>query len=872
MPFLFSENDFASRALEAAEIGGWDFDCTTRVLRWSRRTFEIHDLAPDSELSLELALAFYTPHSRLMVDEAVRRALSLGNSYDLELQIVTAKGRRVWVNSRGFADQVNGQTVRLVGSMRDVTERHDYREHADRLALVVSQMTNAVVITDTAGRIEWLNDAFCSLTGYRLDEVRGRTPGSFLQGPNTDPATSRHMRAMIEAGLGFSVEVLNYTKSGQQYWMAITCTKLLDANGQASGFIAVENDITKRREAEQALRQEARGRQRTEALLRDVLDTLPVAVIAYDGDENLLLTNEAYGAMFPLGSQFALPGTKLPDLIRSLAEHGEYVDGDASDQERERWVAETIECHRRAETTRTIRLSNGRFIQAREKRSATGNLVGVRTDTTDLTRAEADLRQQAQQDSLTGLVNRAFLLDALNRALECSDRTRSCTPSDCPTCVHTKGAVIPCSGTLFMVDVDHFKQINDTLGHDIGDLLLVEMANRIRRLVRPGDVAARLGGDEFAVLMLGSSDVGSFKERLSAIHTALMAPAFLGGHSIRISLSGGATFFPVDGFDPAALIKNADLALYEAKRTGRGRWCAFRIEQAQELEHHFRLAASLDRAIGNQEITVALQPKRTSTGEHAGFEALARWHNGTRSVPPSEFIPVAEDTGLVVPLGAAVLDGVGLRISQLRSMGLNPGRVAVNVAAAQLLDSDFVEMTKRSLRRYDLQPCDLEFEVTETVLLGNAADRIENVLRELRSLGITLALDDFGTGFASLAHLSRLPIDRLKIDRSFVMEIGSGGRGGIIARTIVKLASSLGMDCVAEGVETQEQFDFLRREGCGVFQGYLFSRPLDALAECAAYLKADNSEQRQHHPSIAAPPKPAHEKSTAHNARCEVPA
>ena len=822
-----------------------------RVLRWNTGTFHIHEIEPGKTPPLDEALGFYTPASRVIVDEAIRRAVLFGKSYDLELQLVTAKGRTIWVNSRGFSYQENGRTIRLTGSMQDVTARHDLRERADRLALVVKQMTNAVVITDCAGRIEWVNEAFSSLTEYSLDEVRGRTPGSILQGPDTDPATDAHMREQVARGEGFSVEVMNYSKSGQKYWISVNCTKLLDADGAPTGFIAVENDVTVRRQVEEALRHEAHERCKAESLLRDILDTLPVAVIAYDSDERLLLTNQAYGSMFPLGAEFAQPGVRLPDLIRKIAMQAEYADAGSGFLDRENWIRSTIAAHRRADAPRTVQLSNGRFIQAREKRSATGNLVGVRTDTTDLKRAEADLRQQVEHDSLTGLANRMSLLGALKNALECSDRTPSCLPPDCPVCVHKPGATIPATGTLLMFDIDHFKQINDSLGHDIGDLLLIEIATRIRALVRPGDVAARLGGDEFGVLMLGMTNANKINNRLSKIHSALMAPATISGHSIRVTVSAGATFFPQDGIDPATLIKNADLALYEAKRAGRARWCAFRIEQAQELEHHFRLAAALGVAITNGDVSVALQPKRTITGEHAGFEALARWHDGTRWVPPNEFIPVAEDTGLIVQLGAAVLEAVLLRIAQLKAMGLEPGRIAVNVASAQLLDPDFLNCTKRALSNHGLEPNDLEFEVTETVLLGTAAIRIEDVLRDLRDYGITLALDDFGTGFASLAHLSRLPIDRLKIDRSFVMEIGSAGRGGIIARTIVGLAASLGMDCVAEGVETKEQFEFLCGEGCGVFQGYLFSRPLHTLEEAADYLEQDGAGSRSRRKSAA---------------------
>jgi diguanylate cyclase (GGDEF)-like protein len=556
---------------------------------------------------------------------------------------------------------------------------------------------------------------------------------------------------------------------------------------------------------------------RAEALLRDVLDALPSGLVAYDKDERLLLANRAYREIFPIAGPMAVPGIAMEEFLRRNARDGQFLDVGDTPEEIEAWVARHAAMLRAPGAPRILKLSDGRFVQALDRRSETGNLVCVRTDTTDLKRAEDDLRLQAERDALTLLANRPAFLASLDRALAGLEGD---------------------GGALLLLDVDYFKQINDTLGHDTGDTLLVEIATRLRKHLRASDIAARLGGDEFGVVIPGLTEADALAERMDSIHAALSAPVHLAGRRLSIGLSIGVTVFPADGTDAAKLLKNADLALYEAKRNGRGRWSAFRPEQSAAQEHYIRMADALRDALARGQITVALQPKRLLRGGgHAGFEALARWHDGTGWVPPSEFIPVAEDTGLIGQLGGVVMNAALARIRAIQDLGLNPGRVAVNVTGPQLLDPHFMDDTLAALYRHALRPADLELELTETVLLGRAAERIDGVLREFSRLGVTLSLDDFGTGYASLAHLSRLPIDRLKIDRSFVDGIGGGGPGGVIARTIISLAHSLEMESVAEGIETQEQLAFLEAAGCEAGQGYLFSKPLLGETEQECYLR-----------------------------------
>jgi len=814
------EPNIGSRSLEAAGVGGWEMDVASGSLTWTPVTFLIHGLDPGVAPPLETCLDFYPPESRPVIESAVLAALEFGTPWDLDLPFVTARGQRIWVRSHGRTTIENGKVTRLYGAFRDITALRKLSDNAERLALVARQMKNAVIISDRTGRTEWVNDAFCRLTGYSLEDLRGRKPGSILQGPETNPETRRYMAQALARGDGFDIEIINYTRHREAYWIAIACTPLHDEAGRVNGFIAIESDVSARRAAEAEAHKEALERQRAEALLRDVLDALPSAVTAFDADDRLILANSAYNEMMPIAARFAQDGRPLSEIIALAAKHGQFPDAGTTEGDHERWISENVKAHLVAGPARTERLADGRFVLARERRSANSNLVCIRTDTTDLKHAEAELRLLAEQDSLTGLANRASLLAALSRCLSASVGEK------------------PSGGTLLMFDIDHFKQINDSLGHDVGDLVLVEVAQRLRATCRHGDVAARLGGDEFAVFMPGLIAGSAARARIAQIHAALSLPIAHAKRPMALGISAGATWFPADGFTAQRLLKNADLALYEAKRTGRARWCAFRPEQADARERHVKLADALRAALAAGDVTVALQPKTHVSGEHAGFEALARWHDGTRWVPPAEFIPVAEEEGLILPLGTAILDLALGRIRSLRDMNLDTGHVAVNVTGLQLLDQSFIADLQAALEHHGLAPEDLELEVTETVFFGRAAEQIEISLRSLHDLGVSLALDDFGTGFASLTHLINLPIDRIKIDRSFINDIGKGGRGEVILRSMIGLARSLDMEAIAEGVETREQFDFLAAEGCDVVQGYLFSKPLSSQDEAATYLRS----------------------------------
>jgi diguanylate cyclase (GGDEF)-like protein len=383
------------------------------------------------------------------------------------------------------------------------------------------------------------------------------------------------------------------------------------------------------------------------------------------------------------------------------------------------------------------------------------------------------------------------------------------------------------AGILVLFDVDFFKAVNDSLGHAAGDMLLRLVGRRLQRCIGAGDVAARLSGDEFALIVHGVAapeDMHAFALRLLA---RLRRPMRLGASRYAPSFSVGIAPFPHPGCGPRELLGNADAALLDAKRQGRGRHVLFGAELANRVVRRTRLADALRQAISGRQLVAALQPQqRLADGSVMGFEALARWRHEGEWVPPAEFVPLAEDVGLAQPLGAQVMEAALAGFAAMLAAGLEPGHLAVNVSTAQLLADDFLDTVKRSLARHAVPATRLEIEVTETVLLDRSIARIGHTLEVLRAMGCTLAMDDFGTGYASLSHLTSFPVDRIKIDRGFTRAIDSDGDRGLIARTLIGLGRGLGLEVIAEGVETESQQRFLFAHGCTAVQGYLFARPM----------------------------------------------
>ena len=579
------------------------------------------------------------------------------------------------------------------------------------------------------------------------------------------------------------------------------------ARVEGAALIGTFEDITVRHEAAARAARELDLRTRTETLLRDVITGIPATLSVYDREERLILVNDVYRDILPDNGQYMVKGERLADIItrKVLANHYRpEVSADDPPEKRRAWVADYLRRHREPGYNRVFHLRDGKFMQASTAVSESGNIVSIRTDVTPLLRAERELRRRAEEDTLTGLANRDVLMQQLERLPD-----------------------IGPAGILVLFDVDFFKAVNDSLGHAAGDMLLRLVGRRLQRCIRAGDVAARLSGDEFALIVHGVAapdEIHAFALRLLA---RLRRPMRLGASRYAPSFSVGIAPFPSKGCGPHELLGNADAALLDAKRQGRGRHVLFGAELANRVVRRTRLADALRQAISGRQLVAALQPQqRLADGSVMGFEALARWWHEGEWVPPAEFVPLAEDVGLAQPLGCQVMDAALAGFAAMLAAGLEPGHLAVNVSTAQLLADDFLDTVKRSLARHSVPATRLEIEVAETVLLDRSIARIGHTLEALRAMGCTLAMDDFGTGYASLSHLTSFPVDRIKIDRGFTRAIDSDGDRGLIARTLIGLGRGLGLEVIAEGVETESQRSFLVVHGCTAVQGYLLARPM----------------------------------------------
>jgi diguanylate cyclase (GGDEF)-like protein len=541
--------------------------------------------------------------------------------------------------------------------------------------------------------------------------------------------------------------------------------------------------------------------------LSDAVESISEGFALWDANDVLIMCNSRYRHIYPSLIDKLVPGMRFEDFIRAGYER-DVFEHEAG--EIEALIRERVSRHRISVNAFEQRLADGRWVRISKRRTEAGHIVGIATDISERKDAEAAIQRMALVDSVTELPNRTQFQQKLDEAVAQADRT---------------GRLVG----LMLLDLDHFKHINDTFGHPSGDELLKMAAERLLDCARKTETVARLGGDEFAVIVTNSEDPEGILVLAQRMLNSLAEPFMLDGREVHSGTSVGITIYPQEKGGTDQLLRNADLALYRAKEEGRGTCRLYDESMDTQVKARRAIEDDLRHVLERDELHLVYQPQfDVATGEIIGAEALLRWTHPERgAISPAEFIPVAEATGLIIPISDWVLRIVCAQARAWHDAGLPPAAVSANVSVLQFKQQGFVEQVTQVLEESGLEPHWLELEITESMAMAGG-DQTKAILDGLKRIGIQLAIDDFGTGYSSLSRLKEFPVDRLKIDRSFVRDITTDWNDAAISSAVIRLGHSLGIKVIAEGVETEGQLEFLVDQGCDEMQGFLFSRPIPA--------------------------------------------
>jgi diguanylate cyclase (GGDEF)-like protein/PAS domain S-box-containing protein len=724
---------------------------------------------------------------------------------DLEVRWIKRDGTPIWVQMSAHTIEARGDTI-IEGFVYDITERKLAEQevaaaNAQRKAVLDAATRVAIIATDPHGVVTMFNAGAERILGYDADAMVGRRSVVELHRPRELAHYAE--RLALDAERPFDVLVVRAAaegleerewtwvrKDGRELIVLLAVTALRDEAGAITGYLHVATDVTERKAAEAMLRKQS-------AAITASMDGIGIL----DAELEFTYANDALTKLYGYPTPQSLVGKSLVDLYEQ-AENERFRNAILPLViERGRWRGETTGLRRDGVTfPQEISLT------ALEG----GGIVVVVRDVSERTYAEEQIKHLAYHDALTGLPNRLLFKDRLTVALSHAQRNGSRL-------------------SVLFLDLDRFKVINDSLGHNIGDQLLQAVAARVQSCVRESDTVARLGGDEFTLLLPNLSRSDDAAPVAQKLLEAVRYPFHIEGREFFITTSIGVSLYPEDGLDAETLIKNADTAMYQAKEQGRDNYQLFNAYINARALQRIALEHGLRRALTNDEMAVHYQPIFDfRSGRISGMEALLRWnHPEMGSIPPGMFIPLAEANGVMVPIGTWAMRAACRQAREWHEMGFKNLSLAVNLSVCQLQQPDLVQRVREILEETQIQPRMLELEITESSAMQSPETSVRT-LYELKKLGVRISLDDFGTGHSSLSYLKRFPIDTLKIDQSFVRDITTDPDTASIVSAIIAMARSLRLKVIAEGVEFSEQANFLRRYNCDQMQGYLIKPPVPA--------------------------------------------
>ena len=814
-----------ARSERLNKTGGWEIDLATNEVFWSAEIHRMLGVPDDYQPTLDEGIGFYVPEDRTRIREVIATAIDGGTGFDLECTVVRADGVQVPVRVSGGLELQEGQPVRLIGAFKDITQ-----QVAERAALTAAK-DRLNLATDSGGIGIWdwniAADKLCwdpwmhRLYGTDPDEdEKSRELWMQRLHPDDRILAERQLQEGLDGVKPFNTVFRILWDDGSVHYIHATALITLDEAGRPARMIGTNSDVTAQKESELEAA-------KLSDFMHSIISSSPFATIVTDLSGLITSLNPAAERMLwyrreelidletPL---VLLSPQQVANRARALSEElkADIDPGFAvltANPQRGKLEEAEWELIRRDGSLFDAQLTVNALTDA--KNAIVGYILTA-YDITERKRAQDYITHLANHDELTKLPTRALFRDRLDAALARAARYKR-------------------NVGVLMIDLDNFKKVNDSMGHHVGDELLIVIANRLVSCARACDTVARMGGDEFTLVLDELSNEQDAEFVAEKVIKALTMPVLIGSHIIHPTASIGVSVYPHSGATAEALLMNADLAMYRAKAEGRNARRTFTPELARKESRTRELEHGLSHALALNEFELVYQPQICMrTGMVSGVEALLRWRSASLGcVMPGEFISLAEENGMIVPIGEWVLRTACSQGRQLQLALERPLTIAVNISPRQFRQNDLPRMIEEIVTETKLSPSSLELEITENVLIDDLP-RPRAILEEIRSLGVRISIDDFGTGFSSMSYILRFRVDRLKIDQSFIRNLAADPDSKAVTNAVIALAKGLSIPVVAEGVETAAHRDLLLDEGCHEAQGYFYSRPVAMEDMCAA--------------------------------------